>query len=310
MQFWGDIIVEEPELIPELPGDAIALEWGYEADHPFAEHAQRFAASGLDFVVCPGTSSWCSFAGRADNAIANLARAASAGHRAGAYGYLITDWGDYGHLQPLAVSWLGLLAGAGFAWNVAAAAEVEGGELGTGSALDWPALLDRHAFGDEAGEMGRVALTLGNAYLHTGARQKNGTALFYLVAFPDHDLTHRRYQGMSAERLAQTAALVEGAVDGLGRARPAAHDGELARQELAWAGRLLAFACRLGIARLTAGAAVPVSELPAPARRELAAELAPLVAAHEPLWLGRNRPGGRTDSAARLDRLLGLLGGS
>ena len=79
MQFWGDIIIEQPELIPELPADAIALEWGYEADHPFAEHARRFAASGLEFYVCPGTSSWNSLAGRADNALRNLALAAVAG---------------------------------------------------------------------------------------------------------------------------------------------------------------------------------------------------------------------------------------
>ena len=35
MQFWGDIIVQRPDLVPELPRDSIALEWGYEADHPF-----------------------------------------------------------------------------------------------------------------------------------------------------------------------------------------------------------------------------------------------------------------------------------
>ncbi|MFN4245729.1 MAG: family 20 glycosylhydrolase [Brevinematia bacterium] len=30
MQYWGDIILEKPELIPKLPKDAIALVWGYE----------------------------------------------------------------------------------------------------------------------------------------------------------------------------------------------------------------------------------------------------------------------------------------
>ena len=35
MQFWGDIIMEHPELVPEVPRDAIALEWGYQPDHPF-----------------------------------------------------------------------------------------------------------------------------------------------------------------------------------------------------------------------------------------------------------------------------------
>ncbi|MEA3341681.1 MAG: family 20 glycosylhydrolase, partial [Chloroflexota bacterium] len=35
MQFWGDIILEYPELIPQLPEDVTALDWGYEGDHPF-----------------------------------------------------------------------------------------------------------------------------------------------------------------------------------------------------------------------------------------------------------------------------------
>lgn len=34
MHFWGDIIIQHPGLVPELPGDAVVLEWGYEADHP------------------------------------------------------------------------------------------------------------------------------------------------------------------------------------------------------------------------------------------------------------------------------------
>ena len=43
MQYWGDIIVQHPDLVPELPRDAIALEWGYEANHPFDEHGATFA---------------------------------------------------------------------------------------------------------------------------------------------------------------------------------------------------------------------------------------------------------------------------
>src|SRR5438105_15250694 len=127
-------------------------------------------------MVCPGTSSWNSIAGRADNALRNLAAAALAARDTGAYGYLVTDWGDYGHLQPLPVSYLGFLAGAGFAWRVETAA----------APLDhaWSALLDRHAFADGGGGTGATTLSLGNAYLHTGATQKNGTALFYLLLFP------------------------------------------------------------------------------------------------------------------------------
>src|SRR5690606_12032611 len=71
MQFWGDIVIKRPDLLPELPRDAIALEWGYEADHPFAEHLAQLRAAGLACYVCPGTSSWCSIAGRTENALLN-----------------------------------------------------------------------------------------------------------------------------------------------------------------------------------------------------------------------------------------------
>ncbi|MEM7394352.1 MAG: family 20 glycosylhydrolase [Verrucomicrobiota bacterium] len=35
MMFWADIIRNEPDLLTELPSDAVLLEWGYEAELPF-----------------------------------------------------------------------------------------------------------------------------------------------------------------------------------------------------------------------------------------------------------------------------------
>ncbi|HEY7091128.1 MAG TPA: family 20 glycosylhydrolase, partial [Tepidisphaeraceae bacterium] len=95
MMFWGDIILHKPELIGELPPDMIALNWGYEAEHPFEKETSAFREAGVPFYVCPGTSSWCSFSGRTSNALANLRRAAASGLASGAAGYLITDWGDH-----------------------------------------------------------------------------------------------------------------------------------------------------------------------------------------------------------------------
>jgi hypothetical protein len=43
------------ELVPQTPRDVIAREWGYEHDHPFADHARTFAQSGFPFYVCPDT---------------------------------------------------------------------------------------------------------------------------------------------------------------------------------------------------------------------------------------------------------------
>ncbi len=136
MMFWGDIILKYPKLISELAklgradlrvspdarqrvptNNLIALSWGYEANHPFEKEAARFAKARIPFYVCPGTSTWQTLIGRYDNALANLRAAAKAGKKSGAIGYLITDWGDGGHPQPLAVSWPMYLAGAALAWN-------------------------------------------------------------------------------------------------------------------------------------------------------------------------------------------------
>ncbi len=79
MMFWGDIILKYPNLIRELPKSVIALNWGYEPDHPFAKEAAQFAKAKIPFYVCPGTATWQSIVGKHDNALANLRAAAKAG---------------------------------------------------------------------------------------------------------------------------------------------------------------------------------------------------------------------------------------
>ena len=143
MMFWGDIIRKAPELIAtlrdELPG-AIAMVWDYEADTQFENDGKMFADAGVPFYVCPGTSSWCTIAGRTDVMLANARSAAIAGRQHGAIGYLMTDWGDYGHLQYLPVSAAGFIAGAAYSW----CAE-------SNDPLPLARLLDRYAFDDRAG---------------------------------------------------------------------------------------------------------------------------------------------------------------
>ncbi len=144
-QFWGDIIIKHPDLVPELPKDAIALEWGYESTHPFDEHGAQFESAGVPFYVCPGTSSWNSLAGRTDNALGNLVNAAENGLKHGASGYLNTDWGDNGHWQVPSVSWLGLAAGAAFGWCLKSNVD-----------LAAPQVVSRFAFDDPSGSTNRL----------------------------------------------------------------------------------------------------------------------------------------------------------
>ncbi|MFQ5848646.1 MAG: glycoside hydrolase family 20 zincin-like fold domain-containing protein [Candidatus Methylomirabilales bacterium] len=299
MQCWGDMLGGRPELIGKLPQDLIPLEWGYEADHPFAEHSRLLAAAGLRFYVCPGTSSWNSFAGRTENALANIRNAAAAGQSTGAIGVLTTDWGDHGHLQPLPVSYLGLLTGATLSWKSADATDAHPPNI--------PALLSAHAFRDQADVMGRLAYDLGNAYLRTGARLYNGSPLFHLVVCADQTPPHPGLERLSVERLEKTRTFIDDVMAPLAKARMARPDAETVIGEFRWVADMLRLACRLGIARLDAGVPTPIGALPGEIRSSLADELRPLIDRHRGLWQRRNRPGGLDDSARRLERILGLL---
>ncbi len=274
MAFWGDIIIRHPELVDEVPRDALALEWGYEAEHPFDAHGALFAASGLPFYVCPGTSSWNSLAGRTTNMRANLAAAAENGVRHGACGYLVTDWGDGGHWQPLAVSLAGYVYGAALAWGGARNRDLELAQA-----------MDR--FGGAQG-YGDALLRLGDLYLRCGALRGNASELFLLLAKP-------RGRALPAGVTTDTLRAVLGAVDDIERALPA-EQTSVVGQEVRHVIRLLRAACRRGVALLD-GALDMLA-----ARAALAAEQEALMAAHAAVWRLRNREGGLSDSLARMER--------
>lgn len=93
MMFWGDIILNHPEMIKYLPKNTIPMLWGYEHWAEFEQWSKQFSEHGLNFYVCPGTSSWNSIGGRTQNAIRNIANAAVSGSKhANCIGLLCTDW--------------------------------------------------------------------------------------------------------------------------------------------------------------------------------------------------------------------------
>jgi hexosaminidase len=282
--YWGDIIMQHPELVPELPRDAIALEWGYEADHPFEEHGTHFQAAGVPWWVCPGTSSWNSIAGRTDNCLANLRSAARAGLAHGASGFLNTDWGDHGHWQVLPVSFLGFAAGAALSWCLAANGE-----------SDFSRELDAHVFQDRAGIMGRLARDLGNAYLRTGHMASNGSALFYTLRNREH---FTRPKELSSAALAETRHWIAESAARLDEARMERADAPLIRDEYMNTARLLHFACDRGLA-LQEG-----SSADSPVMKRAEGELRSAIAEYRRLWVRRNRIGGLGDSVGRLEKLL------
>ena len=117
MNLWADIVLNHPDLIPQLPKDMVMLNWCYDAGGRLVGRTGELSETGLPVVVCPGTSSWRSHGTRLTNAITNVAEFAAEGRRCGAEGLLNTDWGDGGHRNPIGVSFHGFAHGAAHAWN-------------------------------------------------------------------------------------------------------------------------------------------------------------------------------------------------
>ncbi len=281
MQFWGDMIINYPELVIELPKDCIPLEWGYEADHPFAQHGEIFARSGLPFYVCPGTSSWNSIAGRTDNCILNLGNAAINGIKIGADGYLITDWGDNGHWQTLVASYLGFAAGAAYSWSYSANQSVNIAEL-----------LNRYAFQDDFGILGNLAYDLGNVYRMVGIQPENSSALFNILQQPVHQLLGINAPGISVKILDHILEIVEQLSMNLPHANSNRPDRELIQREFLLTINLLRHACQRGLFG---------SRETRYSKTFLSNELKNIVADYKEIWLKRNRPGGLIDSLAYFD---------
>jgi hypothetical protein len=293
IQYWGDIVASHPELLDELPKDALLLSWGYEAEHDFEKELAPLGKQGLSFYVCPGTSSWLSFGGRTTNALGNITEAIRAGVAHGATGCLITDWGDRGHLQPLPVSLPGFLAAAACSWNDAAVGDPEN--------LPLEGWLTQHAFEGRSGQV-RALLALGELYAKPGARAFNGSPLFHLVVDPDLSWEHPRVAGAHLEGFAACRAEIVQA-----REQLQVETQDLISRELTWVCDALELGADIGSARLSEQAPHNLTAVPVETRESLAGRLARLLAQLETLWLERSRPGGLPDSQALLERAMVVL---
>ncbi len=298
MQFWGDIIRNYPELIPELPDNIIAMVWGYRPDHRYDEECRKFKASGVPFYVCPGTSAWLSLSGRTQRAFDNIRNAVTHGLEHGAIGVLNTSWCARGTWQSYPSPFPGFVYGAALSWCVE-----------TNLDADVPSLLDRYVFLDEAGVVGEVVCEVGNAYAAPEGYYNGDTSyLAKIMLDPALPLTINHFKWITPEKVGQIRAHVHQAIKPLGQARPLGDDGDLVMEEIRHSADLVLFACDLFDARFPApdNMLANVSE---DERQRLAGKLRSLIANHEDLWLQRNRIGGLSDSKERMSPLLELLEG-
>ncbi|HEX8458533.1 MAG TPA: glycoside hydrolase family 20 zincin-like fold domain-containing protein [Pyrinomonadaceae bacterium] len=116
LMFWGDIALNHPEQINQIPKDLIVMNWSYSARDNFAARIKPFTDAGLEQFVCPGVSNWNQVFPNLDNAAPNIRGFVREGQRAGVLGMLNTNWDDDGETL-FEMTWYGVVLGAAASWQ-------------------------------------------------------------------------------------------------------------------------------------------------------------------------------------------------
>ncbi|HZW11129.1 MAG TPA: family 20 glycosylhydrolase [Phycisphaerales bacterium] len=308
--FWADVALSHPESVDRIPGDAVALAWGYEADADFDRWCQTLCGAGKTAWVCPGTSSWRSIVGRTSTRRANLLAAAEAAAKYNLPGYMVTDWGDAGHQQVWPVALVAIAEAADRAWNAGRPGDPD------------PHAISLHCFGDRSlaiaswlDELGDVDLPLhahcGRDWFEgRGNPVKNASALFADLSEPWNSNAIGRDPDdpkILAAELTEWSEVMN-RLPPLRDRMPTNLAPQL-RAELDHTWGRATFASLRAVCRRVArlqrltGAAQPLfasSESVKP----LIGDLAGIIATHTALWLARSRPGKGLEHSLSYDQRL------
>ena len=124
MMMWGDIILQHPDKLDQLPKDTIMLTWGYDPRPSFENQIVPFVKSGYEFFVCPGVDDWNRILPDFGSAMVNIQNFVRDGAKHHALGMLNTEWKDDGETLR-APAWHGYAWGAECAWNASATAPAD-----------------------------------------------------------------------------------------------------------------------------------------------------------------------------------------
>lgn len=277
MQFWGDIVLEAPELASELPETCLGIIWGYEANHPFGKQCQALKESGIPFYVAPGTTSWNSIGGRIQNALLNIEEACRHAIKDGAQGLLLADWGDFGHHHFPFTSYHAITWSSALSWN-----QSSKGQFDLNNAVETAFLSGKSSATAKAiFELSEIVNSLSyqpdNRTLLNDLLMSNGRKL-------NDQLSHTNYR-----ELEQAGKRLEAFIASTRADQVSWKASDLVSSELMLTIELLKYAAKKGLNAVSGN------------HEDQEEERKRLVSEYRTLWLARNRPGGLDESAAYLE---------
>ncbi len=94
---WADMIDKDPHTLEKLGNDTLICYWMYD----LKTIPSQYAAVSSNLYICPGTNTWKSLFPRATYAQKNFKLKSYEYKKFNPYGFMVTDWGDAGHLHPI-----------------------------------------------------------------------------------------------------------------------------------------------------------------------------------------------------------------
>jgi hexosaminidase len=116
LMFWGDIALNHPELIGNVPKDLIVMNWDYAPRDDYGPRIKPFKDAGLEQFVCPGVHNWNQIFPNVESATKNIVNFVRDGQINNAMGMMNTTWDDDGEAL-FEMTWHGIVLGAASAWQ-------------------------------------------------------------------------------------------------------------------------------------------------------------------------------------------------
>lgn len=117
MMFWGDIVLQHPEIFDMIAKDAVIGAWDYSAYNSFDSFLQPYKEAGFDFFFSPGVLNSNRMMPDYQMTFINIKNFVRDGWEHGALGMLNTVWDDGGK-AIFSQDWYGIAYSAEQSWHV------------------------------------------------------------------------------------------------------------------------------------------------------------------------------------------------